>query len=162
MTTLQGNQFKILNLLRHLYDETKNNFVKLSLSGKALEYEVSNPSGFAPKLVSSGILERQGNNPAHFIYKWKCDDKPSIEMVEKFFPEEAKSKSQEPAKKDTTKPTKPVPAIPEQPKTEMPPKKYADAEQVAENLLKLYEDMELIGELKARGYSGQLVKSINL
>jgi hypothetical protein len=163
MTTLQGKQMKILNLLRYLYGECKNDFVRLNLAGKAAEYEITGSGNFAPKLVKYGILERKGNNPAHFTYKWNSESGPTVEMVIKHFG------GTEFTKETGVPKTKIIPQTPSKITSDKNPQRSvtikesnnikADADKI---LFALIDDNALIEELRRRNYTGNLNKQISL
>lgn len=157
MTTLHDKQLKILNLLRNLYDQCRTEYVKLNLAEKAKEYEIQNPSNFAPLLVQTGILSRQGNNPAHYTYKWASEYAPNVEMIEKHFGDTKFTTSKSVPKTEKI----PVPLAKTVKTTE--PKETLDPLEIlptSENrkhgVPDFYSDADLIEELKTRGYKGSL------
>ncbi len=153
MTTLQGKQMKILNLLRFIYDECKNDYTKISLTGKAEEYEIPGAWIFCKKLIVSKILDRKGEGPSSYSYKWNLETGPTVEMVEKYFgtreytSEEIKKES----KHDEVKLT--------------PSVNTKKSDEKAPNIpliLKDFSTIDLINELKHRGFSGTLHQSFTI
>lgn len=77
---MEARELKVLSFLRYIYDETRNDFVKISISKKAKEYEIPQVGIISTRLFKLGILQK---DPSGKLYKWNIENMPSIELANK-------------------------------------------------------------------------------